>query len=46
MKEDGTWTRAGAYEPSHFEQWKTTKDKQLPIMVLIGGYYSSSRRWT
>lgn len=40
LKEDGTWTRAGAYEPSHFEQWKITKDKKLPVMVILGESYS------
>ncbi|KAJ4386629.1 hypothetical protein N0V93_009527 [Gnomoniopsis smithogilvyi] len=35
MKEDGTWGRAGTYEPSHFEQWKITRDTQLPVMVLM-----------
>lgn len=36
MSADGTWTRAGAYEPSHFEQWKITKEKKLPIMIILG----------
>ncbi|KAJ4419637.1 hypothetical protein N0V82_004832 [Gnomoniopsis sp. IMI 355080] len=35
IKEDGSWARAGAYEPAHFEQWKTIKDKQLPVMVIL-----------
>lgn len=38
-KEDGTWTRSGVYEPSHFEQWSATKDKQLPVVVIMGGFY-------
>lgn len=36
MSADGTWTRAGAYEPSHFEQWKSTKEKKIPVMIILG----------
>lgn len=36
MREDGSWTRAGEYEPAHFEKWKITRDKQLPVMVMLG----------
>lgn len=36
MKEDGTWTRAGEYEPAYYEQWNVIRVNQLPVMVIMG----------